>query len=453
MNFELLFADQPDKKVRYALTGAKGGFARTLLAQTRLIDRLVPAVLCDLDLKGLKALCEELRYTNLCECNSLADIKNSPENAVILVSDVELLKHIDHDILVEATGNPKVGYRAATEAINAGRHVAMVSKEVDTVVGISLARKAKQKGLVYTTADGDQPANLIGLVSWARTLGLEIIAAGKSSEHDLVFNPQTGVLQQLEEKISAPGMARLLHLGEDISETLKARREVLQGLKTNATADYCEMAVVATNTGFVADVETMHYPIARANELADIYALREDGGLINHPGVVDVFNMLRLPDEVSFAGGVFVVVKTEDQPTWQLLAQKGHVISRNGRYACMYLPYHFMGVETPISLFNAVLHNRASGSDRPTPCTILAGRAVDFIPAGTVLHMGGHHHDVTGVKPVLLANTDSTKDVAPLYLAAHAQTIIDLQPGELITLKHIGGYDQALCDAWLSGLQ
>ena len=27
------------------------------------------------------------------------------------------------------------------------------------------------------------------------------------------------------------------------------------------------------------------------------------------------------------------------------------------------------------------------------------------------------------------------------------------QPGELITLKHIGGYDQALCDAWLSGLQ
>ncbi|MEJ8852275.1 homoserine dehydrogenase [Variovorax rhizosphaerae] len=455
MNFELLFADQPQRTVRYTLTGAKGGFARTLLAQTRLMPRLVPVALCDLDLPGLRALCEELGYpaTDLHECRNAAEVTSAPPGATLLVSDAGLLRDIPHDILVEATGNPKVGYRIACEAIDAGRHVAMVSKEVDTVAGVTMARMADAKGVVYTTADGDQPANLIGLVSWARTLGLEIIAAGKSGEYDLNFDPRTGVLRQLDETIEAPAMADLLTLGDDIPATLAARRNALNGLKTNATADYCEMAVVASNTGLVADVEAMHYPVARIAELADIYALRDDGGLVQRAGVIDVFNLLRLPDEASFAGGVFVVVRTGDGPTWQMLAQKGHVVSRNGRYACMYLPYHFMGVETPISLLNAVLHGRASGSNRPAQHAILAGRAIDAIPAGTVLRMGGHHHDVTGVKPVLLARQDAPAGVAPLYLAAHAQTSREVRAGELILLDDITGDDAALREAWLAGLR
>jgi len=455
MNFELLFADQPERKVRYALTGAKGGFARTLLAQTRLMPRLVPAVLCDLDLPGLRALCEELGFprAQLHECHNAAEAASAPPDAIRLVADAALLRDVPYDILVEATGNPTVGYRVACEAIEAGRHVAMVSKEVDSVAGVAMSRMAAAKGVVYTTADGDQPANLIGWVSWARTLGLEIIAAGKSGEYDLIFDPQTGMLRQLDETVAAPALSDLLALGDDIPATLAARRAALRGLKTGATADYCEMAVVASNTGLVADVEAMHYPIARIAELADVYALREDGGIIQRPGAIDVFNVLRLPDEASFAGGVFVVVRTGDGPTWQMLAQKGHVVSRDGRYACMYLPYHFMGVETPISLLNAVLHGRASGSNRPAQHAILAGRAIDTIPAGTVLRMGGHHHDVTGVKPVLLARSSAPPEVAPLYLAAHARTARDVLAGELILLDDITGEDPALREAWLTGLQ
>jgi predicted homoserine dehydrogenase-like protein len=453
MNFELLFSDQPSRIVRYALTGAKGGFARTLLAQTRLMPRLAPAALCDLDLPGLRALCEELGLPGLVTCRDEAEIASAPPGATILVADAGLLRHVPWDILVEATGNPKVGLRAATEAIAAGRHVAMVSKEVDTVAGVTLSRLAAAQGVVYTTADGDQPANLIGLVSWARTLGLDVVAAGKSSEYDLVFDPRTGSLRQLDTAIQAPALADLLTLGNDIPRTLAARRKSLGGLKTSATADYCEMAVVSSNTGLVADVEAMHYPVARVAELADIYALREDGGIVARPGAIDVFNLLRLPGEASFAGGVFVVVRTGDAPTWQMLAQKGHVVSRNGRYACMYLPYHFMGVETPISLLNAVLHGRASGSSRPVQHSVLAGRAIDTIAAGTVLHMGGHHHDVTGVKPVLLPVTDAPAGVAPLYLAAHARTAREVRAGELILLDDITGDDAALREAWLAGVR
>lgn len=455
MNFQLLFADHAGTPVRYALTGAKGGFSRTLLAQTRLMPALLPTILCDLDVPGLRALCLELGFAEgqLLECGSAAAVAAAPAEAIVLVADVALLDAARYDILVEATGNPAIGYRSAVRAIEAGRHVAMVSKEVDSVAGVALSRLAARHEVVYTTADGDQPANLIGWVSWARTLGLDIVAAGKSSEYDLVFDPASGRITQLDQTFDAPQMGALLQLGDDIHATLAARRAALGGRKTSATADYCEMSVVGTNTGLVSDVELMHYPIARTAELADVYALREDGGILHKPGVIEVFNVLRLPDEASFAGGVFVVVRTTDGPTWELLAQKGHVVSRNRRYACLYLPYHFMGVETPISLLNAVWHKRASGSDRPSQCVILAGRATQAIPAGTVLHMGGHHHDVTGVQAVLLPRDQAPEGVAPLYLAAHATTTRDIAAGELLSVAAIEGYASDLGQAWQAGLQ
>lgn len=455
MNFELLFAAESAKAVRYALTGAKGGFARTLLAQTRRMPKLRPTVLCDLDVPGLRALCLELGFeaSALVECADAAAVAAAPADAVLLVADVSLIAHDRHDILVEATGNPAIGYRIACKAIDAGCHVAMVSKEVDSVAGIALSRRAAAKGVVYTTADGDQPANLIGWVSWARTLNLEIVAAGKSSEYDLVYDPATGDITQLDQVFACPEMGSLMSLGADVAGTLAARRAALQGRKTSATADYCEMAVVATNTGLVPDVELLHYPIARTAELADVYALKEDGGLLGRTGAIEVFNVLRTPDEASFAGGVFVVVKTFDAVTWELLRQKGHVVSRDGKYACLYLPYHFMGIETPISLLNAVLHGRASGSDKPTQCAVLGGRATVDIPAGTVLKMGGHHHDVTGVQAVLLPRADAPADVAPLYLAAHATTARDIRAGDLLLLGDITDADAELLAAWNAGLQ
>ncbi|PLZ01112.1 homoserine dehydrogenase [Burkholderia sp. WAC0059] len=465
MNFELLFRPGADRAhagaanrapavVRYALTGARGGFARTLLAQTRLIvDRLAPTILCDLDLAGLRALCIELGYDagTLVDCADAASVGALAPGQIALVADVSLLDPARFDILVEATGNPSVGYRTARTALEAKRHVAMVSKEVDSVTGVALARFAASRGVVYTTADGDQPSNLIGWVTWARMLGLEVVAAGKSSEYDLVFDEATGYVTQLDQRFAAPELAGLMSLGSDVPATLAARRRALGGHKTSATADYCEMSVVATSTGLVSDVELMHYPVARTTELADVYALREDGGVLSRAGVIDVFNMLRRPDEASFAGGVFVVVRTHDAPTWELLAQKGHVVSRNGRYACLYLPYHFMGVETPVTLFEAVLHGRPSGAANPGQCVVLAGRTTTAIAAGTTLHMGGHHHDVTGVQAVLLDRKDAPANVAPLYLAAHATLARDVEAGTLLTIDDLRGVDEALLGAWQAG--
>lgn len=78
------------------------------------------------------------------------------EGSIALVADGSLLPAAPWDILVEATGNPADGYAMAREALTGGRHVAMVSKEVDSVAGLHLADLARDHGVVYTTADGDQ---------------------------------------------------------------------------------------------------------------------------------------------------------------------------------------------------------------------------------------------------------------------------------------------------------
>ncbi|NJQ17253.1 homoserine dehydrogenase [Streptomyces bohaiensis] len=455
MNAQQAGAQPVDRTVTYALTGACGGFARTLLAQTRRMPNLRASVLCDLDTDGVHALAADLGFptdelVTVGDSEALTAAVAAGRTAV--VADSALLAAGGFDILVEATGSPAVGYRAARTALTGGRHVAMVSKEVDSVSGVELASIAAEHGVVYTTATGDQPANLIQWFDWARGLGLEIVAIGKSGEYDLVYDPEAATVTQLGETIDAPALGGLLKLGDDVRTTLAARAEAVAPLKRSAAADYCEMAVVATSTGFTADVEAMHYPVARVAELADVYALREHGGVSTREGVVDVFSVLRLPEEASFAGGVFAVVRTHDPVTWQTLAQKGHVVSRDGRYACLYLPYHLMGVETPTTLLDAVLRGVPAGSPSPRQHVVLGGRTTRGLPAGTVLTMGGHHHEVEGVAPVLLATDDAPADAAPLYLAAHAVLATDVPAGELLTIGHLTGHDAELLAAWRAGL-
>ncbi|KAF1020235.1 MAG: hypothetical protein GAK30_02659 [Paracidovorax wautersii] len=100
-----------------------------------------------------------------------------------------------------------------------------------------------------------------------------------------------------------------------------------------------------------------------------------------------------------------------------------------------------MGIETPISLLGAVLQGRASGSNRPIQCAVLAGRATADIPAGTRLAMGGHHHDVTGVQAVLLLREQAPAGVPPAIvdkLAAALQQALQA-PDVRQRISSVGG--------------
>jgi len=417
--------------VRIALTGANGGFGRTFLAQLASTPEIVPTVLIDPDRDGVEKL--------------LADL-GIPRDEIVLATSLEEVPFDRIDVLVEACGRVAAGHAYAEAALASGTHVVMTSKEVDTVVGVDLARRAAEAGLGYLPADGDQPANLLRLLDWVAACGLDVVAVGKSGEYDLNFDPATGELTQAGTTIAAPELRELLTLGTDVRETLVARTAAVASLKRAAAADPCEMTVVAMRTGTVPDVETMHYPVVRPDELADVYALREDGGLLSRDGVIDVFSALRLPGEASFAGGVFAVVRTGDPVTWEMLRGKGHVVSRDGRYACLYWPYHAMGVETPLTIHAAVDRQNALPVK---PTTVLAARTNRDLPAGAGFAVAGHHHEIDGTDAVMVS---PTARVAPFYLLDGATLNKPLAAGQLVTLDDLDGIAPGPLRAWLDGL-
>ena len=116
---------------------------------------------------------------------------------------------------------------------------------------------------------------------------------------------------------------------------------------------------------------------------------------------------------------------------WEILIGKGHVVSKNKKYCCIYLPYHFMGLETPTS----ILLGDFMGIGTHPECrqvSVMAGVAQKDIPAGTVLKVAGHHHSIDGLVPELWEMKDA-ENVAPFYLLNGTTLLKDVKKGEAIT--------------------
>ena len=105
-----------------------------------------------------------------------------------------LVAHPALDIIVEATGNPIAAVEHALAAFRNGKHVVMVTVEADAMCGPLLARRAKEAGVVYSLAYGDQPALICDLVDWARAAGFNVVAAGRGHKwlpHFAQSTPET----------------------------------------------------------------------------------------------------------------------------------------------------------------------------------------------------------------------------------------------------------------------
>ena len=255
MQFETLFRAARERPVTAALIGA-GEFGLSLIAQSRRMQGLKILAAADKDLarvsSALKAMGVAAR-----RCDSAAAAKAAiTAGDVALCDSVADLLALPLDMVVEATGDAEAGARHAAQAIDAGIGVTMVSKEAECVVGPLLAARARKAGVGYTLVEGDQPALLIGLVSWARTLGLPIMAAGKSSEYDYVYDPATHRVTWTDRGVTAPDIAGLWALGKDAGATIAARAAALTELPQRTVPDNCEMALVANATGLMPDGRT-----------------------------------------------------------------------------------------------------------------------------------------------------------------------------------------------------
>ena len=105
------------------------------------------------------------------------------EARALATDDLDELLGRDPEVLVEATGAPSAAVATAMRALDHGCHVVMVTVEADVVAGPLLAVRAREAGLVYSLAYGDQPALICELVDWAKASGFEVVCAGKGTKH------------------------------------------------------------------------------------------------------------------------------------------------------------------------------------------------------------------------------------------------------------------------------
>lgn len=444
MQFETLFRAAREKPVTAALVGA-GEFGLSLIAQSRGMQGLKVLAAADKDLArvstALKAMGVAAR-----RCDSATAAKAAiASGEIALCESVADLLALPLDMVVEATGDAEAGARHAAQAIEAGIGVTMVSKEAECVVGPVLAQRARKAGVGYTLVEGDQPALLIGLVSWARTLGLPIMAAGKSSEYDYVYDPATHRVTWTDRSVTAPDIAGLWSLGKDTGATIAARAAALAGLPQRTVPDNCEMALVANATGLMPDRPDFHAPMAHTPELPSIYRPRGEGGVLEKPGALDVFNCLRRPDEASFAGGVYVVVEWADAKTGALFRGKGIPVCSNDRYGLVYNPSHLLGVEAPITIMAAARLNHSVVDERYRPVVDLTARAMRDLPAGHKLEIVGTRHAVPDLEPGLTpAMSVSAGNPLPYYMAVNRTLTRAVRKGDAITADCVGAPDSSV---------
>ena len=407
-----------EKPASIALVGA-GEFGATFAAQVRRIPDLRLRLVCDRDSARSEAALRRAGYqtSDIAFCSGRAAIVAAMEcGRIAVVDDLAMIADLPLDAVVEATGQPEAAALVAEQALDSGYHLALVTKEAEVTIGPLLARRAKAAGLVHTPVDGDQPALLIGLIARAAMLGLPVVTAGKATESDYVFDPAAETVSCWGRTVKAPGYGRLFDAGAELRSILGER--LVAGLTTGTVPDLCEMAVVANHSGLAVDRAELHAPVVRTVELPSVFRPLEDGGILGRSGVVDVFACLRRPDELSFAGGVFVVVEAPDPATGRLLASKGIPGSGDGRYLLLHNPIHLLGVEAPVSVLSAVRHRQSSGGADVKPRVDLAARANRDLAPGDALDMEARH-EVPALDPLILPAAALMPDApVPYYLAA-----------------------------------
>ena len=340
------------RPVRVGLIGA-GKFGAMFLAQARLTTGLQLLGVADLSVERAK---NALLRTGWPEAQigapSFPDALK--RGAVCLTDDAEGLIAADGlDVVIEATGVPSAGLRHALAAIHRGRHVVMVTVEADVLAGPVVARKAKAAGVVYSMAYGDQPALIAEQVDWARSVGLDIVCAGKGTKYLPEYHQSTPetvwpYYGLTPEQAKAGGMNPQMF------------NSFLDGTKSAI-----EMAAVANATGLTPQPAGLGFPPAGVDDLPNICRPRAHGGALSHKGTVEVVSSVNRDGSSVFRDlrwGVYVTFDAPSDYVKRCFAEYGLRTDDSGGYAALYRPYHLIGLELGVSVASAALRGEPTGA-------------------------------------------------------------------------------------------
>lgn len=310
---ELLKRQQEGNPIRVGVIGA-GQMGRGMIAQIATIPGMIVTGVSDLFVENAEKAKEAYLASS--------EVKND----LLVSADFKEIIHSDlNEVIVDATGVPEVGAKIALETLIAKKHLVLLNVEIDITIGPLMHKLYDSAGLVYTGSDGDEPAATTELFEFAKSMGMEVLVAGKGKNNKLktIANPDTAA----EEAAGKHMAAHMLAAFQD-------------GTKTMA-----EMNLLSNAIGYIPDKVGMHGLSGDVDSVIKDLDLKEKGGVLSQYGVVEYVDGL--------APGVFVIVKGQNA---DVAGELNYLMKKGDRdHHILYRPYHLASLETPITIAKAVL--------------------------------------------------------------------------------------------------
>ena len=310
---KLLKREEENNPIKVGVIGA-GQMGRGMIAQISTIPGMIVSAISDI---------------NTDAAQEAADAYNSSAKEkldILITSDFkEVINNSEVEVVVEATGVTEVGAQVAMQALIAHKHLVLLNVEIDITVGPLMHKLFNSSGLVYTGSDGDEPAAIVELYEFAKSMGMKVLVAGKGKNNKLkeYANPD-----------SAKEEANQKHMNPHMLASFQ------DGTKTMA-----EMNLLSNAIGFVPDITGMHGISANLEETVERLNIESEGGILNNFGVVEYVDGL--------APGVFVIVEGQNE----FVKNELNYLMKKGEknHHILYRPFHLASLETPRTIAKAIL--------------------------------------------------------------------------------------------------
>lgn len=400
------------KPVRVALVGG-GYMARCIALQiVSAIRGMKLVAIANRTVAKAETAYREAGVSNPVHVSTVADLQKAIEQDRYAVTDDAMLvcQAGNIDAVIEATGHVEFGTRVSFEAIRHGKHVILMSAEIDASVGPILKAYADRAGVTYSYTDGDEPGVGMNMYRFLDSMGYQPVLMGQMK----------GMLDRYRTPETQKGFA------EKHGQNPYVMASFADGSKLAL-----EAAIMGNATGFVPQVRGMRgYPLAHVNDMLKAFSPDD----FNREGFVE-FSLGAAPHT-----GAFVICRNDHPEKRRLMA---YLKMGDGPLYMFYTPFHLPPWQIPHSVARAVLFNDATITPRGAPvCDTIAYAKRDLKAGERLDGMGGF----TCYGLVERYEVCAREDYLPMAISLDCRLKTDIAKDQPIHYSQVELPKDRLCD-------
>ena len=389
-----------------------GKFISMFLSQYNQLKKIKIDTIIDLDIERAKSNCIK------------SGLKKETVEKINFVNSLDNILNRDIEIFIEATGNPIAGTQHAYKVIQSKKNIIMVNVEADVLCGKYLSDLAKENNVIYSMAYGDQPSLILEQIEWARLNGFFVTCAGKGTKYHPSFEYSTP-----ENVWNNYGMTA----GEAKNAGMNPKmfNSFVTGDKSSI-----EMAAVANASGLKCPKNGLTYPPVGVYDIANKLIPKDNGGLIDHEGQVEVISSIdrnKIQIENDLRWGVYIVIKAQNNYVKDCFKEYGMVTDNSGEYSAIWRPYHYVGLELAQSIYSIALDKKSTGHTKFFNADVVSIAKKD-LSSGEILDGEG---GFTSRGRLVTSRNSVDNNFLPLGLSDGAETKKSIKKDEFIKIDDV----------------